>query len=230
MHGLRGTKRLGEHDLWVIRDYGGALAVWLNSDVPSQLQARSEIADTICEMNDLDAEYKLVRKAYEAWVETPNESTADTLDEAKTHVRPDLLFRLFHRLAPQPVLAPDARPFDKWQIQWRYNDLPGGLIGEVAQSFRLGMDADRAVQCFLHLAERGLLGRMRQCVQCRKWLCAKRDWQRFCSDTCREVAFRTTTEGRRKRREYMRRYRSNLKRMEQNALKAARQRRPRVSL
>jgi hypothetical protein len=54
-----------------------------------------------------------------------------------------------------------------------------------------------------------LFERVRQCKQCRKWLFAEKNHQLFCSRECRQKHFRTSEEGRKKRKEYMRRYRAS---------------------
>jgi hypothetical protein len=72
-----------------------------------------------------------------------------------------------------------------------------------------------------NLGKLGLLDRIRQCRCCGRWLFAKFERQWFCSGGCREKAYRASPEGKKKRREFMQRYRANLKRMEQNFLKAS---------
>ena len=59
----------------------------------------------------------------------------------------------------------------------------------------------------LDLANDGLLYRLRRCQQCTLWFYAKAEKQLFCCGACRERHFRTTPEGREKRKLYMRHYR-----------------------
>jgi hypothetical protein len=73
-----------------------------------------------------------------------------------------------------------------------------------------------------NLGRQGLLDRIRHCQFCARWLFARFDREWFCSPACREKAFRTSPEGKRKRRDYMRQYRANLKRYDEAHKKAAR--------
>jgi hypothetical protein len=59
----------------------------------------------------------------------------------------------------------------------------------------------------LNLANDGLLHRLRRCQQCTRWFYAKAEKQLFCCGACRERQFRTTPEGRERRRLYMQHYR-----------------------
>lgn len=81
--------------------------------------------------------------------------------------------------------------------------------------------AQLIAESFDNLGKLGLLDRIRQCRCCGRWLFAKFERQWFCSDGCREKAYRASPEGKKKRREFMRRYRANLKKMEQNFIKAS---------
>jgi len=79
-----------------------------------------------------------------------------------------------------------------------------------------------ALQVIEGLSKDGSLRRIRRCDWCRAWLFAKNRRQTFCSDRCRENAFRKTPEGRAKRTQFMRDYREREKLREESALKAAR--------
>ena len=57
------------------------------------------------------------------------------------------------------------------------------------------------------------LWRIRECRHCGDWFDAKKSDNIFCKTKCCEQAFRTTPEGRLKRKMYMKRYRANEKRM-----------------
>jgi len=62
-------------------------------------------------------------------------------------------------------------------------------------------------------ATSGVLWRVRECQTCAKWIAVRRMDHKFCSTLCREKDFRSSDSGRRKRAEYMRRYRATQKRM-----------------
>jgi hypothetical protein len=57
------------------------------------------------------------------------------------------------------------------------------------------------------------LWRVRECRHCGTWFAAKKSDNIFCVAKCCEKAFRTTPQGRAKRKMYMKRYRANVKRM-----------------
>ena len=66
------------------------------------------------------------------------------------------------------------------------------------------------------LAEEGLLERIRECETCGEWFYAYRPSPvyRFHADACREKYWRSSDEGKKKRRIFMRKYRAGLKRKE----------------
>jgi len=72
-----------------------------------------------------------------------------------------------------------------------------------------------------NLGKLGLIHRIRQCLTCKRWIFARFERERFCSGQCREKAYRSSAQGRRKRRDYMHGYRARLKRMDRNNLKAS---------
>lgn len=95
------------------------------------------------------------------------------------------------KVAVAPVLA-GASP-DRWQIEWR-------LVGHLPPSQGL------AVIKLLHLAERGLVGRVRKCArsQCTKWFFARFQHQRFHTERCQQETFKGSPEWRAQRAQYMR--------------------------
>jgi hypothetical protein len=94
------------------------------------------------------------------------------------------------KLAVAPVLVGAQR--DRWRIDWR-------LVGNMSPSQGL------ALIKLLHLADRGLIGRVRKCArnQCGKWFFAKFQHQRFHSTPCQQETFRSDPEWRRQRALYM---------------------------
>jgi hypothetical protein len=52
----------------------------------------------------------------------------------------------------------------------------------------------------------GLIDRLRRCINCQKWLCARFSHQRFCSGYCREAHFHASLEWKEKRRRKAREY------------------------
>ena len=71
--------------------------------------------------------------------------------------------------------------------------------------------AARAAYTVFRLEERGVFDSLRECVNCKKWLLARRQTQRFCSPKCRDQVYRTSETGRKTRTMYMRRYRKGLR-------------------
>lgn len=82
--------------------------------------------------------------------------------------------------------------------------------------------AQLIAESFENLGRLGLLDRIRQCRCCGLWLFAKFKRQWYCSGTCREKAFRSSKEGRKKRAEYMSKYREKLKRLDEALIRTAR--------
>jgi len=79
----------------------------------------------------------------------------------------------------------------------------------------------KATFVLARLEEEGLFDLLRRCIQCRMWFYAERDWHRFCTPACRDKNFRSTPEGRKKRADYMRKYRARERRMNDNFARKA---------
>jgi hypothetical protein len=94
------------------------------------------------------------------------------------------------KLAVAPVLL-HARP-DRWQIDWK-------LVGNMDHSQGL------ALVKLLHLADRGLIGRVKKCARshCGKWFFARFQHQRFHSERCQQETFKSDPEWKKQRAEYM---------------------------
>jgi hypothetical protein len=90
-----------------------------------------------------------------------------------------------------------------WEIDWK-------LVPNIHPSQGL------ALIKLLHLAERGLLERIRQCAwqDCHKWFFARFSHKVCCSGRCQQRHVRSTPEGKKKKREYMQRYRAETKQRE----------------
>jgi hypothetical protein len=118
------------------------------------------------------------------------------------------LARLVRRskLAVAPVLI-SAAP-DVWRIDWR-------LVG------RMDPEQGLALVKLLHLADKGLIGRMRKCAKkdCPKWFYAKFEHQRFHETQCQQETFKTSPEWRKQRAEYMKRLRQEKKLQERKWLR-----------
>lgn len=69
-----------------------------------------------------------------------------------------------------------------------------------------GARVARAIFIIIRLGEQGLLGRVRRCARCQRWLYAKFNHQRFCQKLCQLLDYQTSEEWKRRRRE---RYREN---------------------
>lgn len=110
------------------------------------------------------------------------------------------------RFAVAPVLK-SATP-RQWGIKWQ-------LVGK--------MDPEQglALTKLLHLAEQGLIGRVRKCAKssCEIWFYAKFEHQRCNSMRCQRETFKTSPEWKRQRREYMKRLRQEKKLRERRLLR-----------
>ena len=74
-------------------------------------------------------------------------------------------------------------------------------------------------------AREGLLRRLAECRNCRRWFGTRKKNHLYCSSECRQKAFRKSERGKAKRAAYMRRYREGLRRLEKNYLRASKERR-----
>lgn len=110
------------------------------------------------------------------------------------------------------VPVPDLDRLPKWNLEWHY------VGGDVARQscFEWGDIAN-----LVSVAAAGLIERIRRCQCCGRWLFALRDDHQSCSARCRDKLFRSSKLGREKRAAYMRRYRANEKRMNENFIKAS---------
>jgi hypothetical protein len=112
------------------------------------------------------------------------------------------------KLAVAPVLA-GAVP-DHWRIDWK-------LVGK--------MDPEQGLALIrlLHLADKGLIGRVRKCAKntCAKWFYAKFEHQRFHSQRCQQETFKTSPEWKKQRAEYMKRLRQEKKLRERKWLRGS---------
>jgi hypothetical protein len=128
--------------------------------------------------------------------------------EAREHNVRDYLSRIVRRskVAVAPVLISAAR--DKWRIDWR-------LVGNMHPLQGL------ALIKLLHLADRGLIGRLRKCTsgECAKWFYARFEHQRFHSARCQQETFRSDPEWKKQRAEYMKELRQTKKLREQKWLR-----------
>ena len=68
-------------------------------------------------------------------------------------------------------------------------------------------DFDEGRLLITHLAEQGLLDRVRQCGKCRTWFYARFRHQQFCSTKCQTSHYKGSEEWKAHRREWMRNYR-----------------------
>jgi hypothetical protein len=110
------------------------------------------------------------------------------------------------KFAVAPVLV-DAAP-DRWRIDWR-------LVGN------MNPEQGLALVKLLHLADKGLIGRVRKCGKktCGRWFYARFETQRFHTERCQQETFKTSPEWREQRREYMKRLRQEKKLRERKWLR-----------
>ena len=100
--------------------------------------------------------------------------------------------------AVAPVLV-SAKP-NRWRMKWN----PVGT-----------MDSEQylALWKLLHLAEKGLIGKLKECAKksCGRWFYARFKHQRFDSEKCQQETFKTNPEWRKKRARYMKQLRREKK-------------------
>ncbi|SRR6266571_1241686 len=110
------------------------------------------------------------------------------------------------KFAVAPVLESAAPGL--WRIDWK-------LVGK--------MDSEQglALRKLLHLAEMGLIGRVRKCAKeaCGRWFYAKFEHQRFHSKRCQQETFKTSPAWKKQRAEYMKRLRQEKKLRERKWLR-----------
>jgi hypothetical protein len=104
------------------------------------------------------------------------------------------------------AVAPAVAGIDpgRWEVDWR-------MVGS--------MDPDQglALVKLLHLADKGLIDRIRKCRKksCSRWFYAKFEHQRFHSERCQQETFKADLSWKKKRREYMKRLRADRRLQEQ---------------
>jgi len=110
------------------------------------------------------------------------------------------------KLAVAPVLV-SAQP-GKWSVDWK-------LVG------RLPPLAGLAFVKVLHLADRGLIGRVRKCAakDCGIWFYARFEHQRFHTERCQQETFRRDPDWKKQRAEYMKQLRHEKKMRERRWLR-----------
>jgi hypothetical protein len=113
------------------------------------------------------------------------------------------------KLAVAPVVG--TITVKRWDCDWK-------MVGDMDAS--QGLAFIRA----LHLADRGLLNRIRECgrEKCSRWFYAKFPHQRFCSLSCQQRAFRDDPEWRRKHSEDVKRARHEARLLEKLTLRRGR--------
>ena len=103
-----------------------------------------------------------------------------------------------------------------WLVGWRYQSSGFGSATEHWVPHQTAV--------VIELAVAGVLRQVRSCASCGRWFVAnsRRQEQRFCNIGCRQRNYASSTEGRKKRTDYMRGYRARLRRQMQNMLKVSR--------
>lgn len=136
-----------------------------------------------------------------------NSELAAPLGEAAEEIR-SIVSTLVRRskLATAPVVG-NIMP-RRWEISW-------GLVGNMAPAQAL------ALVKLIHLADKGLLGRVRKCEQreCGRWFFARFRHQLFDSAKCQQQTFRADPAWKQRHAEQMRRLRHEKKLQEQRWLK-----------
>jgi hypothetical protein len=193
---LYGDTPEGRQVICLIRDLQRLMAIWPN------ISFREEMAKFEARFKDEAASNAFVNELRKQPVRTENRNLEPNRLARRIDAR---LKRLF---APPTFIGFTSEGRKKLALFWRFprpRFMRAGLIAEPLEN----------------LGRLGLLERIRQCPSCGRWLFARFERERFCSGPCREKAFRASPEGKGKRRDYMRRYRANLKRMNHNYTKTS---------
>ncbi len=106
-----------------------------------------------------------------------------------------------YRFAPMVHRSGDTQWAVIWQLQFRSKRQV--KIKEGVFEINDGL----ALQRVLDLARAGYLNRLRRCSNCTKWLFANFRHQNYCSQGCQQKHYSQSPDWKRKRRDYMRRYR-----------------------
>jgi hypothetical protein len=178
------------------------LLMWRANKTPqkarSHVHAKSYFGelDAAVVVNWLNSKRKLAGDPIEKLVELNQQLPI----QATEHQIETFLGRLVRRakVAVAPVLK-SAAP-DYWQIEWK----PVG---------RMDPEQGLALIRLLHMADKGLIGRVRKCAKeaCGKWFYAKFEHQRFHSERCQQETFKTSPAWKKQRAEYMKRLRQEKK-------------------
>jgi hypothetical protein len=135
-----------------------------------------------------------------------NSKLATPLRDVPSEIR-SLVAKLVRKskLAVAPVVGDVTT--ESWTVSWN-------LVGNMAPAQGL------ALVKLLHLADKGLLMRVRKCAwqECLRWYFARFEHQEFCSTRCQQQAARSTHAWKEKRKDYMRRLRRAKKLQEQKWL------------
>jgi len=89
----------------------------------------------------------------------------------------------------------------------KYGEMPGDPILRIVPAG----STDAAMLLVIQLAGARQLNRVRACLQCGRWLFARRGIQKFCGQSCQKKFFQSHESWKEKRRLYMRQYRADLR-------------------
>ncbi len=193
-------------NLFLKRDLGEALALWLNTCKGTKVEwefseairymngATARIADALresldgpCKWRSPAAGKKFMRILKRNSIYLPRILTEARAGFALASARFDLEAASF---------STDKR----WALVWEYP----GERRQPSDVFRKA----QALNCIITLTKYGRLDRMRECARCGKWLYARFSHQRFCSTKCQQTHYWKSPEWRAHRREWMREYRN----------------------
>ncbi len=109
-----------------------------------------------------------------------------------------------YRLYPEVWFGRLDRP-SGWQVSWRSSR---------KQTVHSGVDDSEssAIGLLLNLARRGVVDRVRECLECKCWFFARFEHSKFCQQKCQVKHYQSDPKWKTHRRDWMRSYRDTLKR------------------
>jgi hypothetical protein len=179
-------KRTREHapHTFAGQEEGKGLAQWLN---------RKEAPRIGADKGELQAEDR-TRKRIAQLIHDLNTSAETFIREGRPDTKLDE--RIERQLAGFTLKVTTADVRDEGKCKTFAE--PRWMFGWYSHS---GARVAEMIFCIVRLGERGLLGRVRKCIRCEKWLYAKFNHQRFCGKKCQLAHYQTSEEWKRRRRE-----------------------------
>lgn len=136
----------------------------------------------------------------------------DALNDRPRTAAGDKLAKIINAINGRPIGQwPHVnRELDSLSGRLHFIPRPGAVRGFVWSVFNgenLSLLLTEGIDLITRMLVLRRVQRIREC-RCGTWFFGKRENHMFCSDSCRDKEFRSTPEGKKKRRLYMKRYRA----------------------